>query len=205
MLYLSHKETVTKVLGPGRRYVLWTQGCKKNCRGCIFPAGRNLNSGGEWISIEKLFAEIKISAEKNSLTGITISGGEPFLQPAALARLVYFVRKETLLDVMIFSGYRLEELQRRNDKATNFLLENVDLLIDGEYIENLNTNTIYRGSENQRVHFLSKKYLPFKKKIEQTKNRSIEFVSKEDGELFMIGVPPKDFEKKFLENIFGEV
>ena len=196
---------MTTVLGPGRRYVLWVQGCKKQCPGCIFPEGRNLNSGGEYISEEKIFDEIKNSAEKNSLTGVTISGGEPFLQAEALARLVKMIREKNVLDIMIYSGYTLEELCGTNDRATDFLLENIDILIDGEYREELNTNTIYRGSENQKIHFLSPKYLPFRKKIESTKNRSLEFVCGKDGELFMVGIPPKDFEKKFLNKIFKEV
>lgn len=198
MLYVSHREPLTKVLGPGQRYALWLQGCKKRCSGCLFPEGQPLNSGGEWFSVEKIWQEIK-SVDK--LTGITISGGEPFLQAQALAKLVDIVRKNSTLDIMIYSGYTIDELKSRNDTATNFLLANIDILIDGEYIEELNNNSIYRGSDNQNIHFLSPKYLPFKEKILQTKNRSIEFVCRESGELFMIGVPAKNFNKDFIKKL----
>lgn len=198
MLYVSHRETSTEVLGPGKRYALWLQGCKKRCKGCVFPEGQPLDSGGEWLAVEKIFQEIQ--AAKN-LTGITISGGEPFLQVAALAKLIKLLRQNSNLDVMIYSGYTIDELKARHDAPTDFLLSNIDILIDGEYIEELNTNSIYRGSDNQNIHFLSKKYLPFKEKILQTKNRSIEFVCRNNDELFMIGVPAKNFSKDFFSKL----
>lgn len=202
MLYVSHREPSTKVLGPGNRYALWLQGCKKRCPNCIFPEGQPLNRGGEWLSVEKIWSEIKAVPD---LTGITVSGGEPFLQTKALARLVKFLCDESDLDVMIFTGYTLSELQSRPDKATAFILGNIDILVDGDYREELNTGSIYRGSDNQVVHFLSPKYLPFEDLIARTKNRSLEFVYRKNSELFMVGIPPKDFEKKFLRNILKEV
>ena len=199
MLYVSHREPSTDVLGPGQRYALWLQGCKKRCPHCIFPAGQSLDCGGEWVAEEKIFNEIKNVPE---VTGVTISGGEPFLQAAALAKLIKFLRDDTNLDVMIFTGYTLLELKNRHDSATDFILSNTDILIDGEYREELNTNSIYRGSDNQVIHFLTPKYLPFKNLIEKTKNRSVEFVCRKDNELFMIGIPPKNFDKDFIKRIF---
>ncbi|MBQ9441891.1 MAG: radical SAM protein [Selenomonadaceae bacterium] len=202
MLYVNHREKSTKVLGPGRRYALWLQGCKKRCPFCINPQGQPTDSGGEWISIKKIWREIK---SVGGLKGITVSGGEPFLQAEKLAELIKILREESNLDVMIFTGYKLEELQARQDESIDFLLANTDILIDGEYREELNTNSLYRGSDNQRIFFLTQKYLPFKEAIERTKSRNIEFVCREDGELFMIGVPPKNFDKKFMKKIFEEV
>ena len=199
MLYVSHREPSTDVLGPGQRYALWVQGCKKRCPHCIFPAGQPLDSGGELIAVETIFYEIKNVPD---LTGITISGGEPFLQADALAKLIKILRDDTNLDVMIFTGYTLSELKNRHDSATDFLLVNTDILIDGEYREELNTNSIYRGSDNQVIHFLTPKYLPFKNLIEKTKNRSVEFVCRQDNELFIIGIPPKNFDKNFVKRIF---
>lgn len=202
MFYVSHREPSTKVLGPGKRYALWLQGCQKRCPHCIFHAGQPLNRGGEWLPVEKIWSEIK---SVRDLTGITVSGGEPFLQAEALARLIKFLRDETALDVMIFTGYTLSELQNRPDSATAFILGNIDILVDGEYREELNTNSIYRGSDNQVVHFLSPKYLPFKDLIARTKNRSLEFVYRKNSELFMVGIPPKGFEEKFLRTILKGV
>ena len=199
MLYISHRERSTKVLGPGLRYVIWLQGCKKNCIGCINPAGRPLDRNGYHISIEKLFSEI---CETPHLTGITVSGGEPFLQSEELSKLICLIKKKTQLDVMVYTGYTFVELQKRNDEAINTILSNIDILVDGEYIEEQNTNTLYRGSDNQVIHFISKKYLPFKDKIESAHNRSVEFICRDDGELFIVGIPIKGFQKYFINNIW---
>ena len=198
MLYVSHRESSTKVLGPGQRYALWVQGCDKRCPNCVFPAGQAKNSGGQWISVGRLWQEIK---KVPALTGLTISGGEPFLQAPALSRLVKLLREESELDVMIFTGYTLAELRARHDASTDFLLANTDILVDGDYREALNTNSLYRGSDNQIIHFLTPKYLPFRDLIERTKNRSVEFVCRADGELFLVGIPAKDFGKNFLDKI----
>ena len=198
MIYLSHREKTTKVLGPGLRYVIWTQGCKKNCLNCINPAGRPLDQNGYFIAINELFREIKLTP---NLTGITISGGEPFLQAEKLVKLIQCIKAETLLDIMIYTGYTLDELKNWNNPAVDEILNNIDLLIDGEYIESQNTNKIYRGSDNQKIHFLSQKYLPFKTKMENTCNRSVEFICRGDDELFLVGIPAKDFQKNFINNI----
>lgn len=199
MLYLSHRESSTKVLGPGQRYALWVQGCEKRCPRCIFPAGQPKYSGGQWVSVGKIWREIKNTP---ALTGVTISGGEPFLQAAALARLIKILRAESALDAMIFSGYTLAELKARHDAPTDFVLANIDILVDGEYRDDLNTNSLYRGSDNQAIHFLTPKYLPFSDLIARTKNRSVEFVQRGD-DLFMVGIPAKNFSSDFVNRILG--
>lgn len=195
MLYVNHRERKTQVLGPGLRYVIWVQGCKKNCPGCINPQGRRLNENGYWLDSHTILQEIQ---EDASLMGITISGGEPFLQSESLAELIKLIRKNTKLDIMMYSGYTLQELHSWENEAVEYILDNIDILVDGEYMEELNTNSIYRGSDNQTIHLLSKKYLHFKKAMENTKNRDIEFVYRDD-ELFMVGIPEKGFDEKLKD------
>ena len=89
MLYLNHEEEKTKVLGPGVRYVVWVQGCKRRCPGCINPLGQPLSENGYWKSVAALEQDI---LHVEGLTGITISGGEPFLQAEALAKLVKLIK-----------------------------------------------------------------------------------------------------------------
>ena len=85
------------------------------------------------------------------LTGVTFSGGEPFLQCAPLAELAREIHAAGL-DIWSYSGYTLEELQARHDKATDDLLAEVDVLVDGAYVEELRDLTLhFRGSSNQRV------------------------------------------------------
>lgn len=197
MLYISHRENNVGVLGPGIRYVIWTQGCKRRCPGCIFPAGQAIDQNGYWMQTGDILREI---ADISGLTGITISGGEPFLQPKGLMELIKAIREQTTLDIMLYSGFTLEELRGRHDTYVEYILANIDLLIDGEYREELNHNTIYRGSDNQRIWFLSNKYKPFKHLMETTINRSIEFVYREN-ELFMIGIPANNFQQTFWKAI----
>lgn len=61
-------------------------------------------------------------------------------------------------DLLIYSGYKLEELRKRTDLATEQILQTASVLIDGAYIEELNDNSILRGSSNQRVHVLNEEY-----------------------------------------------
>lgn len=197
MIYLSHREARTRVLGPGVRYALWVQGCKKRCTGCVFPEGQPLHKNGTYIAADDLAREIMATS---GIRGITVSGGEPFLQAEPLLELIKRLRAETDLDIMVYSGYRIEELRERGGAVAE-LLDYIDLLVDGEYIESLNTGAAYRGSDNQRIHALTSKYLPYLDRMMGAKNRSVEFVCNQAGELFMVGLP----DKNFLENFMGTV
>lgn len=201
MLYLHHREKQTKVLGPGIRYVLWVQGCAKRCKGCINPEGQPMKSGGYWMKIKDVLSEIKAEP---SLMGITISGGEPFLQPIGLSKLVKSIREETSLDIMLYSGYTLKELRDKKDDNIDFVLNNCDLLIDGEYVEELNNNHIYRGSDNQVIHCMSDKYRPFMQQLMKVHNRDVEFTYAASG-LFMIGLPEKGFMEKLNESLLKKI
>ena len=170
MLYLNHEEEKTKVLGPGVRYVVWVQGCKRRCPGCINPLGQPLSENGYWKSVAALEQDI---LHVEGLTGITISGGEPFLQAEALAKLVKLIKENSKLDIMIYSGYTLKQLREMQNADVDYILGHIDLLVDGEYVEELNHNTIYR---------------------------SVEFVYKND-DLFLVGIPEKGFDEKFWQNL----
>lgn len=193
-LYVAHRLKRTTVLGPGQRYALWLQGCKKNCPGCVFPEGRSLDSGGYFLAVSDLAAEI---LNQNEIRGITVSGGEPFLQAEALANLLRKLKNAADLDIMIYSGYTLAELQAMKNEAINEILSLADLLIDGEYREEENTNSLYRGSDNQTIHFLSSRFKAWEEQIKNHKSRPLEFVREKDA-LFMVGLPPKNFKHAFF-------
>lgn len=197
MLYISHREKETKVLGPGKRYAIWLQGCRKHCKGCLFPEGRVIGKNGYWIIVDDIIHEIEGIC---GLTGITISGGEPFLQARALATLVKQIRLNTNLDIMIYSGYTLKELLCWNNDSVNYIINNIDILVDGEYVDKLNNNSIYRGSDNQIIHFLSSKYKQYEETILKVKNRSLEFVLRND-DLFIVGIPARDFDTNFFKEV----
>ncbi len=90
--------------------------------------------------------------KKNPLIhGITISGGEPFLQPEAVYELIKLAKLDDL-DVIVYSGYTYESLSHRGCKYTEQILKTADILIDGPFIQQLkNLNLLWRGSSNQRI------------------------------------------------------
>ena len=133
--------------GEGMRLTVFTQGCPHHCPGCHNPDTHDFQGGRE-TTPEAIIAEI----DKNPLlSGVTFSGGEPFMQPAPLARLAKDVHARGL-DVWSYSGYTLEELMDRHNPAINALLEEIDVLVDGKYLEEQRDLTLsFRGSRNQRI------------------------------------------------------
>ena len=131
--------------GPGIRLTIFTQGCLFNCPNCHNPQTHDLNGG-----YDQDISEIMALIEKNSLLdGVTISGGEPFLQPEPLLNLVKQI-KSLSLSVMVYSGYTFEQLIK--DASKRALLQEIDYLVDGLFIEELKSlELLYRGSSNQRL------------------------------------------------------
>lgn len=137
--------------GYGLRFVLFTQGCPHHCPGCQNPETHPL-TGGTLYSIPMLLDAYK----KNPLlTGMTFSGGEPFLhapQLVVLAEAVHSLGGS----IVTYTGYVFETLyeqsRKDNDYARLNLLEQSDILIDGPYIEaERDLTLLFRGSRNQRI------------------------------------------------------
>ncbi|WP_013321598.1 4Fe-4S single cluster domain-containing protein [Gloeothece verrucosa] len=143
----------SQVNGPGCRAVVWVQGCKRECPGCFNPASWSFEIN-QLISVEELAQKI-ISNPRNE--GVTFSGGEPFWQAAALAELAKRV-KAAGLNVMSFSGLTLNELQSEYaPPAAKELLAQLDILIDGPYVESLAINSPESpvSSRNQKVRIFN--------------------------------------------------
>ena len=155
----------TKVLGPFSRFGLWVQGCPFRCKNCMTPDSIDLDGGIE-IEIEKL-AKYILSFDNE---GITISGGEPFLQSEALYEMLKIIKSKRDLGVIIYTGYLFEEIR------DNPLIEFVDILIDGPYVDELNDGIALRGSSNQKVIFLSDRYKEFEK-LYYRKKREVEIIA----------------------------
>lgn len=143
----------SEVNGPGSRAVVWVQGCLRECPGCFNPDSWSFEIN-ELISVDAL-AERILSNPNNE--GVTFSGGEPFWQAPALAVLARQV-KAAGLSVMSFTGFTLEQLQDDYAPAgAQELLEQLDILIDGPYIESLAIHSpdCPVSSRNQRVHIFN--------------------------------------------------
>lgn len=109
-------------------------------------------NAGELISVEKL-AELLLDP-KYERDGVTILGGEPFAQPEGLLALVRELRAKDCPHIVCYSGYTLEHLREKSVKrlAIGAVLDEIDILIDGAYIESLAGSAgLWTGSGNQRV------------------------------------------------------
>lgn len=149
-LSIAEIDLVEGAAGPGKRLVIWLQGCLKRCPGCanalFLPEALSRT-----YSVERLLALLD---EIEGLSGITLSGGEPVLQAAPLVLFLDKVRSHGL-SIVCYTGYTLEELSEAGDPVLTQFLRQVDLLIDGEYRQELPRAGAFRPSSNQRLHFLS--------------------------------------------------
>jgi anaerobic ribonucleoside-triphosphate reductase activating protein len=134
---------------------------------------------------EVLAAEI---AANPMITGLTFSGGEPMAQAAGLAEVARSARRLRDLSVVCFTGYRLENLRRRPPSVgVAELLDEVDVLIDGQYVAARNDNRGLRGSSNQRIHHLTERLVGEGYDF-ATRQRTAEIRVAADG-LVLVGVP----------------
>ena len=171
----------TEALGPGRRAVIWVQGCPLNCRGCLAP---------DWIpfipALHMTPEEIVERLDFANIAGITFSGGEPMEQAGGLAAVARLARQKKDLDLLCFTGYRYERLLANppND-GVPALLREVDVLIDGPFVQALNESVGLRGSSNQRIIHLTSR---LKEHDFEGNTRKVE-VTVSNGELAFIGIP----------------
>lgn len=186
---LHGTEERVKTLGPGIRYVVWVQGCLRRCPGCMSPFSQDLSGGYE--EETDLLAE---NIVKSGCEGLTISGGEPFLQAEALVDLIEKIRMKKDMGVIIYTGNTWEELKASEDKYVQELLVRCDLLVDGAYVEELNDGKNLRGSSNQRA-------IPLTPRYEKdaagygTEEAKVEIVVHED-KIRLIGVPSRQMLKQ---------
>ena len=97
--------------------------------------------------MEKMFRTIG-----GQIDGVTISGGEPFLQAKELYKLVDYIKRNITDDIIVFSGYKIEELKQMQSTYVDKTLDLIAVLIDGEYVDEQNDGIGIRGSSNQRIH-----------------------------------------------------
>jgi len=195
-LRLHHFLPLSYANGPGARAVIWVQGCTLGCPGC-FNAPTHPTKGGEVISVDSLFE--RILTTQGTIEGITISGGEPLQQMAAVARLIERVKAETRLSVVLFSGFSWEELTRMGQSqqvnSPDYplpLLKNVDVLIAGRYVQQFHLARDLRGSSNKTLHFLTDRYTASDMEAVPLG----EIVLTAEGEIIMSGIEPLIWQDK---------
>ena len=135
--------------GPGFRFVVFTQGCLRHCPECHNPNTWD-PAGGKEVTVDSLYKTLSA----NPLTdGLTLSGGEPYLQAAACAELAQKA-KSGGFNVWCYSGYTFEEILEisKTDPGFKALIEATDVLIDGMFLNEEKSLTLkWRGSHNHRV------------------------------------------------------
>ncbi len=147
----------TEAEGPGHRYAIWVQGCPLRCKGCCNPEFL-VDAPREQRDVATLIAAITAAHRDRGIEGISLLGGEPTRQAAALA-VVAEAAQALGLSVMVFSGFTLAQLRTENAPGVARLLAATDLLVDGPYDETRRTTQRrYIGSDNQVLHFLSDRY-----------------------------------------------
>lgn len=184
---ISHYIERTSVLGPCVRSALWVHGCCFSCEGCL---AKDMNEGPykEYTpsDLSKIFLNV------TDAEGITISGGEPFLQSEQLATMLEEIKEKRDYGVIIYSGFLKEDLEKNKDKGVQRLLKHIDILIDGHYMQELDDGKPYRGSSNQRIHLITDRYKSiFEDYYEGTDKRNIEIDVDKDN-VYMVGVPSKN-------------
>lgn len=197
-LLIDRFQERTRVLGPGERSVVWFHGCSRNCPGCV-AAEMNRSNDYEMISSSELAGRV---CAVEGIDGLTLSGGEPFDQDvSSMIDLLDAVRQRMNLNIMAYTGYCLAEL--RCDRERSRILPLIDILIDGPYVESEDHGELWRGSANQKVHFLSERGAALKELFDGKFGRKLEFAFGQGLQFSFTGVPPRGFREN-LQRILNE-
>lgn len=162
------------VNGIGVCVSLWTQGCPNHCPGCHNPETWDFDGGYEEPNLRGEI--IKAISANNVTRNLSILGGEPLcLENVSMVRSVIEAVRIAYPQIKIFlwTGYTLKELQREKNEDLEYILNNINYLIDGRFIEAEKDLTLWlRGSRNQNVYKLTenKKYV----KIDKRNDKEVE-------------------------------
>lgn len=145
--------------GPGYRFCIWTQGCLRDCPGCCNASMQPIEPK-MLVSARDIASCILDVARSEGLDGVTFLGGEPMLQAKGLSTVASIVRQEGL-NVMVFTGFTLEECLADQLPGVKELLAETDVLVDGPYLADKPERVRnWIGSSNQRFHYFSDAYGP---------------------------------------------
>lgn len=134
--------------GPGIRVSFFVTGCTHRCYNCFNPEYQDFNFGDIWTKdTTKMIINY---LNKDQISGLSIIGGEPFQNAKDLTLIIKDIKKEVNKDIWVWSGYTFDEII--DDQVKKELLEEIDVLVDGRFVERLKDLTLkFRGSSNQRI------------------------------------------------------
>lgn len=184
-------------LGINTRIGIWTTGCFRNCFNCSNPE----------LQYEDKEKDIQVSViidllKQYKFEGVTISGGEPFMQIHELYLLVKAIYEELHIDdILIFTGYTKKELDNMHSLEIDYIFSHISVLVDGPYVEDLHTEEPLRGSSNQNVIILNKKYeQPYLDYL--SKEKTFDIVTDGD-ETHFVGIPIKNYKDEYKYLVKG--
>lgn len=158
-LNLASIRLCTESEGPGKRIAIWVQGCERRCPGCCNLDMQEIRKN-IIVDTKDLIELIQKSITSDEIEGLSFIGGEPMLQAEGLSEIAKWAHSVGLT-VLVFTGYLYEELVTLKNRSVDDLISNIDLLVDGPYIQELyDTERDWIGSQNQKIHFLTKAYKP---------------------------------------------
>ncbi|MGN1119851.1 MAG: 4Fe-4S single cluster domain-containing protein [Oscillospiraceae bacterium] len=196
-MYVARILYPVKTLGPGERIGIWFCGCTRHCRGCSNPELWERQEKYH-ITQSRLMELIHSLADYNSVDGFTLTGGDPIEQAEELSRLLPELR-EISTDILLYTGFTIEQLHEQQSSCVNSVLEKVSVLVDGEYIMERNNNCPLRGSDNQRVIFLDEsqreKYEEYMRRGNAIQNFTI------GNSVVSVGIHNADYDKQLAKLI----
>ena len=187
---ISRAHFPVTTLGPGPRLGIWFQGCSIRCPGCISADTWAADRGV--LELAELFGRIEGWLEQAE--GITISGGEPFDQADALGALLRGLRERVAADILVYSGYAFERLERPLAALEGM----IDALITDPFVLDAPQRLPIRGSDNQRLHRLNalgrSRFADYDEP--GLEGGTFDVMFDEDGTVWLAGIPRRgDFER----------
>ena len=192
-IVLNKAHFPVETLGYGRRVGLWLQGCSLGCEGCISRDTWD-PAAGQTVPVEAVVDWV-LQRHERGADGLTVSGGEPFQQPEALADLLDRIAAgvdRTRFDILVYSGYSLRFLEKRHAS----LLGLCDAVVSEPFVAATGPGDALRGSANQ--HLVARTALGRLRYAETSARptgRSIQVAIEQDA-IWYIGIPgPGDMER----------
>ena len=150
MEYISIMKIISETIadGIGWRKSIYCAGCIHQCYNCHNPQTWDIDNG-TFLSVQELYNEIM--DDNPLLDGITFTGGDPMFQAKSFLELSKMIKANSKYDIWCYTGFLFEDIISNKDDKYE-LLKMIDVLVDGQYIDDLrDLNIAFRGSKNQRI------------------------------------------------------
>lgn len=182
-----------ETLGPGKRLAIWVNGCSRGCPGCVSERLQKPDEQTD-VNIEEYFFAYRV----DTCDGVTVSGGEPFEQIEELLHLVSYFRSRGVRDILVYTGYTLEELHAMQNPAVEEILAEISALVDGPYVAALDSGKgNLMGSSNQRLHCFDGELAPAYRAFLREERQMQEMVL--PGAFLAVGIPDAAYIEAFRE------